>query len=208
MRALAAARREVYRLYDEEEFFALEGADALGAVTVDGGTVGGSTRESGSPRLRGIAGTTAVLAALGAAGGAVALARLAPFAGARRPFVRGLLAEEGPSAALRAARQDERPRPRQALPRLRTRGEAAARGRSGRGVAAHGAGRGPSASSSLMDHRRTVAAAVPSGSAAVDASATSSAAPPPAVPTAAASPAAPAAAEPPAASRAEFGFER
>jgi hypothetical protein len=92
MTLLRRTPREVYRLFDEDEFFA--GADRVErrerAITPPGGR-----------RLRRIAGTTTLLAAMGATGGVIALNRMVAVGGAGRPLTSGMLAGLGSSVPSR-----------------------------------------------------------------------------------------------------------
>lgn len=65
MTLLRRAPREVYRVYDEQEFFA---EDARGEHVL------GAGRQAGSLRLHRVAGATIVLAVTGAVGGVIAIA--------------------------------------------------------------------------------------------------------------------------------------
>jgi hypothetical protein len=93
MTLLRRAPREVYRVYDEEEFFARADRDECF----------GSTGASGEPRLRRVAGVTVLLAAAGAVGGLIAITSLSAATGARRRVGARRLATTGPPASARAA---------------------------------------------------------------------------------------------------------
>jgi hypothetical protein len=92
MTLLRRAPREVYRVYDEEEFFARADRDECF----------GSSDGSGEPRLRRVAGVTVLLAAAGAVGGLIAITSLSAATGARRRVGARRLATTGSPASARA----------------------------------------------------------------------------------------------------------
>ncbi len=96
MTLLRRAPREVYRVYGEEEFFALAAPDER--FEPSGGTV-----ERGRHR---VAGATLLLAATGAVGGLIALNSLSVVTGARRRAGAGLLTATRSLASSRAPRAE------------------------------------------------------------------------------------------------------
>jgi hypothetical protein len=95
MTLLRRAPREVYRVYDEEEFLAYADGGECSQVTMSG--VGGR-------RLHRVASATMLVAAIGAVGGLVAIVGLSSVAGDRRRVGAGLLTATGSFASSRAAR--------------------------------------------------------------------------------------------------------
>jgi hypothetical protein len=93
MTLLRRAPREVYRVYDEEEFFARADRDERMEPT-------GAT---GERRLQRVAGVTVLLAAAGAVGGLIAITSLSAATGARRRVGARLLATTGSPVSARAA---------------------------------------------------------------------------------------------------------
>jgi hypothetical protein len=93
MTLLQRAPREVYRVYDEEEFF--ERADRDERLEPTGAT--------GERRLQRVAGVTVLLAAAGALGGLIAITSLSAATGARRRVGARLLATTGSPVSARAA---------------------------------------------------------------------------------------------------------
>jgi len=82
MTLLGRAPREVYRVYSEEEFFAIADRD----VRFD------ATDDAAERRLHRVAGATVLLAVTGAVGGLIAITSLSAATGARRRVGASLLA--------------------------------------------------------------------------------------------------------------------
>jgi len=95
MTLVRRARREVYRVYGEEEFFACAARGELPAVVA---------ARPASRRLRRVARTTMLLAATGAVGGLVGLSGRQSVSDARRRIGGGLLAATSPFASAHGVR--------------------------------------------------------------------------------------------------------